>query len=76
VDFPLASKVKVNGKETDPVFAFLKQRAGGLVSSGIKWNFTKFLVAPNGTTVKRFAPKTTPAELEADITALLAEPAA
>ncbi|MEI8082419.1 MAG: glutathione peroxidase, partial [Actinomycetes bacterium] len=71
VDFPLSTKVDVNGKDTDPVFAFLKERTGGLLGSGIKWNFTKFLVAADGTTVKRFASKTPPEELEADIEALL-----
>jgi glutathione peroxidase len=75
VTFPLAQKVEVNGKDADPVFDFLKDRASGLLGSGIKWNFTKFLVAPDGMTVKRYAPKTTPAALESDIEALLAEPA-
>ena len=71
VTFPLSTKVDVNGSSTHPVFAFLKKRAGGLLGSGIKWNFTKFLVAPDGQTVSRYAPKTTPAELTADIEALL-----
>ncbi len=46
VTFPLTTKVDVNGKNTDPVFAFLKERTSGLLGSGIKWNFTKFLVVP------------------------------
>jgi glutathione peroxidase len=71
VSFPLSKKVDVNGKDADPVFDFLKERAGGLLGSGIKWNFTKFLVSPDGTTVKRYAPKTEPAILEPDIEALL-----
>ena len=75
VSFPLAAKVDVNGSNTDPVFAFLKERASGLLGSRIKWNFTKFLVAPDGTTVTRFAPKTDPAALRSDIEALLDSPA-
>lgn len=71
VTFPLSTKVDVNGDKTDPVFTFLKEKAGGLLGSRIKWNFTKFLVAPDGTTVKRFAPKTAPADIEADIEAVL-----
>jgi len=71
VTFPLSTKVDVNGDKTDPVFSFLKENAGGLLGSRIKWNFTKFLVAPDGTTVKRFAPKTAPADIEADIEAFL-----
>ena len=73
VDFPLSTKVDVNGKETHPVFAFLKERAGGRLGSSIKWNFTKFLVAPDGTTVKRYAPTTKPEAIRADIEALLPE---
>ena len=71
VSFPLSTKIDVNGKGTHPVFAFLKDRAGGVLGSSIKWNFTKFLVAPDGRTVKRYAPKTKPTEIVADITPLL-----
>jgi glutathione peroxidase len=76
VTFPLTTKVDVNGKDTDPVFAFLKERTSGLLGSGIKWNFTKFLVAADGTTVKRFSPKTEPAAMIDDIEALLVADAA
>ncbi len=76
VTFPLMSKVDVNGKGTHPVFAFLKERTGGLLGSTIKWNFTKFLVAGDGQTVKRYSPKTEPAKLTDDITDLLADRAA
>ena len=71
VDFPLSTKVKVNGRGTHPVFAFLKDRAGGRLGTAIKWNFTKFLVAGDGRTVKRYAPTTTPDALRPDIEALL-----
>jgi glutathione peroxidase len=71
ISFPLSTKVEVNGKGTHPVFAFLKGRAGGRLGSSIKWNFTKFLVAPDGTTVKRYAPNTTPDALRTDVEALL-----
>ena len=39
--------------------------------SDIKWNFTKFLVNRDGSAIKRFPPTTTPAEMEADINAML-----
>ena len=71
VTFPLAAKSDVNGPQTHPVFAFLKSRATGLLGSRIKWNFTKFLVAPDGTTVQRFAPKTPPHDLIPEIERLL-----
>jgi glutathione peroxidase len=71
VTFPLSTKIDVNGANTDPVFEFCKSQAGGLLGSAIKWNFTKFLVARDGTTVKRYAPKTDPGELVDDIEAML-----
>ena len=71
VTFPLSTKVDVNGKGTHPVFRFLKERAGGMLGSSIKWNFTKFLVAPDGQTVRRYAPKTKPTDIEPDIAGLL-----
>lgn len=71
VTFPLSTKIDVNGGNTHPVFAFLKDRAGGMLGSAIKWNFTKFLVAPDGTTVKRYAPTTKPSEIADDISSLL-----
>jgi glutathione peroxidase len=71
VTFPLSSKIDVNGRQTDPVFAFVKKRAGGLLGTTIKWNFTKFLVAPDGLTVTRFSPQTKPEALRQAIEPLL-----
>ena len=71
VTFPLSTKIDVNGKGTHPVFAFLKDRAGGVLGSSIKWNFTKFLVSPDGRTVRRYAPTTKPGEIASDIEPLL-----
>ncbi|MBP5644429.1 MAG: glutathione peroxidase [Bacteroidales bacterium] len=39
--------------------------------SDIKWNFTKFLISRDGTTVERFAPTTEPDKIESAIEALL-----
>jgi glutathione peroxidase len=74
VDFTLSTKVDVNGKNTHPVFEFLKSQTGGMLGSGIKWNFTKFLVAPDGTTVTRYGSRTQPADIRTDIEALLDHP--
>jgi glutathione peroxidase len=38
----------------------------------IKWNFTKFLVGRDGTTIKRYAPQDEPEKLVSDIEAALA----
>jgi glutathione peroxidase len=72
VSFPMHAKIDVNGSETHPVFQQLKQAAPGILGSkGIKWNFTKFLVAKDGTIVTRFSPKTEPKDMEKDIQAQL-----
>ena len=39
--------------------------------SDILWNFTKFLVNRDGTVIKRYAPTTTPEEIDKDIKAML-----
>ena len=39
--------------------------------SDIRWNFTKFLINRDGSVVKRFAPTTTPEEMEKDIQGML-----
>ena len=71
VSFPLSTKVEVNGSGTHPVFQWLKSQAGGLMGSRIKWNFTKFLVSPDGRTVTRYAPTVAPAKISDDVAALV-----
>lgn len=67
VSFPLMEKVEVNGKGASPLFAFLRKKTKGLFGDSVRWNFTKFLVSPDGVTVKRFAPTAEPKSLEPDI---------
>ena len=69
--FPLFAKVEVNGKNEEPLFRYLKSQEGGFLGDDIKWNFTKFLVARDGTVVDRFAPITKPESIESDILKLL-----
>jgi glutathione peroxidase len=64
VTFPMFSKVDVNGKNTHPVFKYLKDKLPGTIGKSIKWNFTKFLIDKNGNPVKRFAPTTKPEDME------------
>ncbi|MBP8084150.1 MAG: glutathione peroxidase [Spirochaetes bacterium] len=72
VTFLLSEKISVNGKETHPVFTYLKQNSkSGLFGKKIKWNFTKFLVSSDGKVIKRYSPMTTPFKIENDIIALL-----
>ncbi|WP_305839323.1 glutathione peroxidase [Photobacterium leiognathi] len=71
VTFPMFSKVDVKGSQADPLFAYLVKTLPGVLGANIKWNFTKFLIAPDGTPVKRYAPTTKPMDIEADIVKLL-----
>jgi len=76
VTFPLAAKSNVNGPDTNPVFQFLKDRAPGILGKDIRWNFTKFLIMPDGITVKRFAPGTQPDRIKPYIHKFLPQPEA
>lgn len=67
VEFPLFSKIEVNGENAHPVYKFLKSEKGGLLGDAIKWNFTKFLIDKQGNVIERYAPMTTPDRLAADI---------
>ena len=71
VTFPLFQKIEVNGPGTHPIFGYLKKQLGGLFGSRIKWNFTKFLIDPEGKPVKRFSPVTKPEAIEGKIRELL-----
>ena len=71
VTFQLTEKIDVNGKNTHPVFAYLKNKKGGFLGNRIKWNFTKFLIDKNGNPVKRFAPTYKPEKIEKDILKLI-----
>jgi glutathione peroxidase len=56
VTFPMFEKVDVNGASEHPLYAFLKEKAPGILgTTGIKWNFTKFLVSKDGQFVERLA---------------------
>ena len=72
VSFPMHGKINVNGANAHPLFEQLKAAAPGVLGTeGFKWNFTKFLVGRDGEILGRYAPKATPAEIEADIIAAL-----
>jgi glutathione peroxidase len=61
VQFPLFEKIDVNGANQHPLYAELEQTADADGEAGdVKWNFEKFLVAPDGKVVARFRPQVTP----------------
>jgi glutathione peroxidase len=61
VTFPLLAKTDVNGAERHPLYAELTKASDDNDEAGdVQWNFEKFLLAPDGTVVKRFRPRTEP----------------
>lgn len=72
VSFPMMAKVDVNGKDAHPIFNWLKDQKGGVLTDGIKWNFTKFLIGKDGQVIDRYAPTTKPEALKTDIEQALA----
>jgi glutathione peroxidase len=72
VTFPMFAKIEVNGENAHPLYRLLKHAAPGILGSeAIKWNFTKFLIDPEGRVVKRYAPNDTPQAIGEDIETLL-----
>lgn len=71
VTFPMFAKIDVNGAEAAPLYQWLKAAAPGPEGTDIPWNFTKFLIARDGSTVTRFAPGDLPEALAQKVEALL-----
>jgi len=61
VTFPMMAKVSVKGEDTTPLYQFLTDKTTNPQTGGeIKWNFTKFLIGPDGHVLARFEPAVTP----------------
>jgi glutathione peroxidase len=72
VSFPLFAKIDVNGEHAHPLWQWLKSEQPGLLGTeAIKWNFTKFLLDPNGHVLARFAPKDSPEKIASAVDAAL-----
>jgi len=72
VTFPVFAKTEVNGPGAHPLYRHLSDAARGLFGTRrIKWNFTKFLIAPDGRVLRRYGPSVKPEKLERDIEAAL-----
>ena len=69
--FPRFAKIKVNGKEAEPLFEWLKKEKSGPLGARIEWNFAKFLINREGQVVERFSSKTDPLKMEETIKSLL-----
>lgn len=63
VDFPVFSKIEVNGEARHPLYELLTAEPDDEGNAGdIAWNFEKFLIAPGGTVVSRLRPQTKPTD--------------
>lgn len=61
VTFPMMAKVSVRGGDIAPLYQFLTDRTVHPQTGGeIQWNFTKFLVGPDGQVLARFESAVTP----------------
>jgi len=58
VDFPMTTKQRVKGSDAHPFYKWAKDQVG--VSGSPKWNFHKYLIAPDGTLDNWFATTTAP----------------
>jgi glutathione peroxidase len=64
VDFPMFSKIEVNGDGAAPLYKLLKaEQPGEGDSAEIQWNFEKFLIDREGNVARRFSPMTTPEQV-------------
>ena len=71
VTFPMFAKVDVKGEDAEPLFTFLTSEKKGLLTEGVKWNFTKFLIDRQGNVVERMAPQTSPIKMRKTINRLV-----
>jgi glutathione peroxidase len=61
VTFPMMAKVSVKGGDTTPLYQYLTDKSANPQTGGeIQWNFTKFLISPDGQVITRFEPDVTP----------------
>ncbi|MCP2336240.1 glutathione peroxidase [Actinomadura rupiterrae] len=61
VTFPMTEKIEVNGDGRHPLYGQLVDVADAEGHTGdIRWNFEKFLIAPDGSVAARFSPQTEP----------------
>lgn len=60
VNFIMAEKVDVKGKEIDPIFTFLTTQSNPDFTGDVKWNFEKFLINEDGKLVHRYRSQVNP----------------
>ncbi|MBK6920082.1 MAG: glutathione peroxidase [Deltaproteobacteria bacterium] len=60
VEFTMFDKVHATGPEISPLYKTLSEQTGEGIRGEVKWNFTKFVVDPEGRVVARFEPDVEP----------------
>lgn len=66
ISFPMFERVDVKGAKADDLWRFLSAELGAP-----KWNFTKYLVDPDGRPIRKYNPAVPPESMKTDIDALL-----
>jgi glutathione peroxidase len=69
VTFPLFDKVHATGKEIAPLYRDLTGATDASLRGAVRWNFEKFVVAPDGRVVARM--RSTSSPLSADVVAAI-----
>ncbi len=65
VEFLMASKINVKGKEQHLIYQWLTQEAlNNIEDSNVAWNFSKYLIDENGSYIKHFKSKVNPMSAE------------
>lgn len=63
IDFPLFSKIDVNGPTAHPLWQWMCTQKAGVIGGRIAWNFTKFLIDGEGRVLRRYAPPVSPSRI-------------
>jgi glutathione peroxidase len=62
VEFEMFDKVVITGDDKTPLYQTLTEETPEGIKGDVKWNFTKFLVDPQGRVVKRFESPVSPTD--------------
>lgn len=58
INFPMLERQQVKGRDAHPLFAWISEQAGLLGTP--RWNFYKYLIAPDGSLIDWYTSTTTP----------------
>ena len=65
VEFLMASKIDVKGKDQHPIYVWLTSKeANGVEDSKVMWNFQKYLIDENGNYINHFKSGVKPTDIE------------